>query len=142
MQQLAPQYRRQPALVLAIIKTESNFGSLALSPKNARELMQLIPATAERFNVGNAFDPVQNLRGGMAYPRWLLAYFEGDLILVTAAYNAGEGAAERYRGIPQYSETRHYVRKVIGTVGTVVHPFDASVVEPSRVMRLRCVASR
>jgi hypothetical protein len=140
--QLAPQFQLEPHLVLAIIRVESNFDTVARSPKNAQGLMQLIPETAQRFNVRNAYDPAQNLRGGMAYLRWLLAYFEGDLILVTAAYNAGEGAVERYRGIPPYRETRDYVRRVLATVGTVAHPFDASVTEPSRVMRARRVASR
>lgn len=139
---LAPQFQLEPHLVLAIIRVESNFDTVARSPKNAQGLMQLIPETAQRFDVRNAYDPVQNLRGGMAYLRWLLAYFEGDLTLVTAAYNAGEGAVERYRGIPPYRETRDYVRRVLETVGTVAHPFDASVTEPSRVMRARRVASR
>jgi soluble lytic murein transglycosylase-like protein len=142
VEQLAPQYQLQPQLVLAVIQAESNFDTLALSPKNARGLMQLIPDTAARFNVGNAFDPAQNLRGGMAYLRWLLAYFEGDLLLVTAAYNAGEGTVERYRGIPPYRETRAYVSRIVANVGTVFHPFDASVTPPSGVMRARRLASR
>ena len=75
---------------------------MALSPKNAKGLMQLIPATAARFNVRNPYDPAQNIRGGIAYLSWLLAYFEGDVTLVAAAYNAGEGAVERYRGVPPY----------------------------------------
>ncbi len=79
--QLAPQFQLEPHLVLAIIRVESNFDTVARSPKNAQGLMQLIPETAQRFNVRNAYDPAQNLRGGMAYLRWLLAYFEGDLIL-------------------------------------------------------------
>jgi soluble lytic murein transglycosylase-like protein len=139
---LAPQYQLEPHLVLAIIRVESNFDTVARSPKNAQGLMQLIPETAQRFNVLNAYDPTQNLRGGMAYLRWLLAYFEGDLTLVTAAYNAGEGAVERYRGIPPYRETRDYVRRVLETVGTVVHPFDASVTAPSAVLRGRRTAAR
>jgi len=139
---LAPQYRIEPHLVLAIVQAESNFDPLALSPKNARGLMQLVPDTAARFDVHNAFDPVQNLRGGMAYLRWLLAYFEGDLALAVAAYNAGEGAVERYRGIPPYSETRAYVRRVLGTVGTLFHPYDASVTAPSALLRARRTAAR
>lgn len=142
VEQLAPQYQLQPHLVLAVIQVESNFDALALSPKNARGLMQLIPDTAARFNVRNAFDPVQNLRGGMAYLRWLLAYFEGDLTLALAAYNAGEGAVERYRGIPPYRETRDYVRRILETVGTVLHPYDASVTTPSAVTRVRRTAAR
>lgn len=139
---LAPQYQLEPDLVLAIIRVESNFDTVARSPKNAQGLMQLIPETAERFAVRNAYDPTQNVRGGMAYLRWLLAYFEGDLTLVTAAYNAGEGTVERYRGIPPYRETRDYVRRVLDTVGVAFHPFDASVTAPSRAVRAGRVASR
>jgi TPR repeat protein len=136
VQKLAPEYQVQPQLALAIIEAESNYDIVALSPRNAKGLMQLIPATAERFNVKNPYDPAQNIRGGMAYLRWLLAYFEGDLSLVAAAYNAGEGAVERYRGIPPYLETRNYVRKVLKTVGRFTHPFDASVAAPSPKLRL------
>jgi hypothetical protein len=136
VQKLAPEYEVQPQLALAIIQAESNYDIVALSPKNAKGLMQLIPATAERFNVKNPYDPAQNIRGGMAYLRWLLAYFEGDLSLVAAAYNAGEGAVERYRGIPPYLETRNYVRRVLKTVGRYTHPFDASVVQPSTKLRV------
>lgn len=88
---MAPQYQVEPQLALAIIAAESNFNPQALSPKNAQGLMQLIPATSERFNVQNPYDPAQNIRGGLRYLRWLLAYFEGDVALVAAAYNAGGG---------------------------------------------------
>ena len=71
----------------------------------------------------------------MAYLRWLLAYFEGDLALVAAAYNAGEGAVERHRGVPPYAETRSYVSRVLATVGALVHPFDAAVTQPSTQLR-------
>lgn len=135
VKRLAPEYRLQPELVLAVIKVESNFDSVALSPKNAKGLMQLIPDTAARFGVRNPYDATQNIRGGMAYLRWLLAYFEGDLTLVTAAYNAGEGAVERYRGVPPYLETRAYVYKVLRLVGGVEHPYDATVASPSSRMR-------
>ena len=79
--------------------------------------MQLIPDTAARFKVRNPMDPAQNIRGGMAYLRWLMAYFEGDIALVAAAYNAGEGAVERYRGVPPYAETRAYVRRILAAMG-------------------------
>jgi hypothetical protein len=133
---MAPQYRVQPELALAIMEAESNFDVVARSPKNGQGLMQLIPATAARFNVTNPWDPAQNIRGGLAYLRWLLAYFEGDLTLVAAAYNAGEGTVERYRGVPPYAETRAYVRRVLTSVGALAHPFDASVTEPSPQMAL------
>jgi hypothetical protein len=114
VRRLAPEYRLDPNLVLAVIETESNFNPSARSPKNAQGLMQLIPETAERFGVRDVWDPEQNIRGGMAYLRWLMGYFDGDLALVLAAYNAGEGAVERHGGIPPYDETQSYVRRVLG----------------------------
>lgn len=108
----APRYELDPALVLALIEIESNFDSRARSPKNAQGLMQLIPATAKRFGVDDIMHPLQNLHGGMAYLRWLLGYFKGDLRLALAGYNAGEGAVTRYDGIPPYRETRNYVKAV------------------------------
>ncbi|MEO8120920.1 MAG: transglycosylase SLT domain-containing protein [Rhodoferax sp.] len=133
---MAPQYQVEPQLALAIIAAESNFNNLALSPKNAQGLMQLIPETSERFNVKNPFDPAQNIRGGLTYLRWLLAYFEGDVALVAAAYNAGEGKVERYRGVPPYLETRAYVQRILRAVGVQVHPFDATVTRPSPALSL------
>ena len=135
VKQMAPEYRLEPQLVLSIIETESNFDTVALSPKNAKGLMQLIPETAARFGVRNAYDPAQNIRGGMAYLRWLLAYFEGDVSLVAAAYNAGEGAVERYRGVPPYLETLTYVRKILTSARMVEHAFDANVTAPSTQLR-------
>lgn len=128
---MAPQYQVKPQLALAIIAAESNFNSLALSPKNAQGLMQLIPQTSVRFNVKNPYDPAQNIRGGLTYLRWLLAYFEGDVALVAAAYNAGEGKVERYRGVPPYLETRAYVQRILKSLGTSAHPFDETVTRPS-----------
>ena len=133
----APQYQLSPALVLAFIKVESNYDVIALSPKNAKGLMQLIPDTAERFGVSRPYDAEQNIRGGMAYLRWLMAYFEGDVALVAAAYNAGEGAVERYRGVPPYAETRHYVRRILAAMGGhTVHKFDARITPPSERLPL------
>ncbi len=136
VKRIAPEYRVPTQLVLAIIEAESNFDIVALSPKNAKGLMQLIPDTAARFNVRNPYDPAQNIRGGTAYLRWLLAYFEGDVTLVAAAYNAGEGTVERYRGVPPYVETRAYVRKIVEAVGALVQPFDGSATRPSPQMAL------
>ena len=135
VRRLAPQYQVAPQLALAIIAVESNFDVAALSAKNAQGLMQLIPQTAKRFGVSNAFDAQQNIRGGMAYLRWLLAYFEGDVALVAAAYNAGEGAVNQHRGVPPFGETREYVRRVIARVGTGSQPFDARVTAPSPQLR-------
>lgn len=128
---IAPKFRVAQPLVLAIMKAESNFDRDALSPKKAQGLMQLIPDTASRFRVGDAFDPAQNIRGGVAYLRWLLAYFEGDVALVAAAYNAGEGTVDRYRGVPPYQETRAYVKRILAAVGPTAQPFDSGIVAPS-----------
>jgi len=135
VKQLAPEYKVDPELVLSIMKVESNFNQVALSPKNAKGLMQMIPETAARFGVLNPYDPAQNIRGGMAYLRWLLAYFEGDVRLVAAAYNAGERAVERYRGVPPYLETQLYVLKVLATMSQWSVPFDATVTAPSMELR-------
>lgn len=131
VQQLSPRYSVDPKLVLAIISVESGFNVRAISPKNAQGLMQLIPETALRFRVKNAFDPAQNIKGGLAYLQWLLAFFKGNVPLVAAAYNAGERAVERHRGIPPYPETRDYVRKITGLYGKPTHPFQPNLVETS-----------
>jgi soluble lytic murein transglycosylase-like protein len=132
---LAPKYELDPQLVLAVIEVESNFNPFALSPKNAMGLMQLIPETSRRFGVRKPFDERDNVQGGMAYLRWLLAYFEGNLTYVAAAYNAGEGAVDKYKGVPPFAETQDYVRKVLGRFGATQHPFDAKVVERSPLLR-------
>jgi soluble lytic murein transglycosylase-like protein len=134
---VAPEYRLAPSLVLAVMATESNFDPLAVSPKNAQGLMQLVPDTAARFKVRRLTDPAQNIRGGMAYLRWLLAYFEGDLALALAGYNAGEKAVDRYRGVPPYAETRLYVRKIIAAInGQRAHGYDPKVTAPSDMLAL------
>ncbi len=133
---IAPEYRLAPQLVLAVMATESNFDPWAVSSKNAQGLMQLMPDTATRFKVRLIQDPTQNIRGGMAYLRWLLAYFEGDLALVLAAYNAGERAVERYQGVPPYAETRQYVQRILSRMGGQrLHPFDPSVTPPSSTLK-------
>jgi soluble lytic murein transglycosylase-like protein len=132
---IASEYRVPVPLVIAIIQAESNYDAVAISPKNAQGLMQLVPETALRFRVKNVFDPVQNVRGGVAYLRWLLAYFEGEVSLVAAAYNAGERSVERYGGVPPYEETRAYVRRILAHVGAVPQPYDASIADPSPLMR-------
>lgn len=100
------------AIVRAIIHAESAFNPNALSRVGAQGLMQLMPATARRFGVGNAFDAGQNIRGGVQYLAFLLKRFHGDLTLTAAGYNAGEGAVDKYKGVPPYAETRRYVERV------------------------------
>jgi soluble lytic murein transglycosylase-like protein len=102
-----------PALVLAVIGIESAGRPDAVSSAGAQGLMQLIPATAERFGVADAQDPVQNIRGGVAYLDWLMREFDRDPLMVLAAYNAGEGAVRANDGVPPYAETRDYVPKVL-----------------------------
>ena len=143
VRRLAPQYRISPLFVLAIIRAESNFDPNARSPKNAQGLMQLIPETSARFNVKKPFDPVQNVHGGLAYLRWLLAYFRGDVALVAAAYNSGERTVERYRGIPPYAETRAYVQRILRNFRKDQHPYDETVTDPSpELPRIRPVMGR
>ena len=100
------------AIVRAIIHAESAFNPNALSRVGAQGLMQLMPATARRFGVANAFDAAQNIRGGVKYLAWLLRRFNGNLTLAAAGYNAGEGAVDKYGGVPPYSETQRYVQRV------------------------------
>lgn len=112
VQQAAERHDLDPALVKAVISTESGWNPTAISRKGAVGLMQLIPETAERFGVGNAFDPVQNVEGGTSYLKSLLDHYNGDLTKTLAAYNAGERAVDQSGGIPAYPETERYVQKV------------------------------
>jgi soluble lytic murein transglycosylase-like protein len=107
-----------PALVRAIIKTESNYDPRAVSRKGAQGLMQLMPGTADRYGVSDPFDPEANIRGGVRYLRFLQDLFPDHLPLVLAAYNAGENAVLRHNGVPPYSETRQYVDRVLAHYGS------------------------
>jgi len=131
---LAPRYAVDPRLALSVIQVESNFEPQALSARNARGLMQLVPDTAARFNVANVLDVLENLRGGLAYLRWLLAYYQGQVPLAVAAYNAGEAAVDKYKGIPPYPETRDYVRRVLKLFRRERHPYDSRIVDPSPIL--------
>lgn len=128
-------YKVDAKLILSIIMAESNFKVSAKSNKNAHGLMQLIPATAERFNVKNAYNASQNIKGGVAYLRWLLSYYRGDVPLAVAAYNAGEGAVDRHKGIPPYKETQAYVKKVLRLYQSTRHSYDAKITKASPVTR-------
>jgi hypothetical protein len=135
VRRMAPQFGVDVRLALAIIEAESRFDPVALSNRQAKGLMQLLPETAARFAVANPYDTTQNVRGGLAYLRWLLAYFEGNIRFVAAAYNAGERTVERYRGVPPYLETRVYVQRIVDQVGSGRQPYDPSVTAPSAVLR-------
>ena len=124
----ASHFGLDPGLVRAVIATESNFDPRAVSPKGARGLMQLMPATARRFGVKDSFDPAQNISGGVRYLRYLLDLFEGDLVLALAAYNAGEGVVQGRGAVPNYRETRDYVDRVLARYG---HPARSARVPTS-----------
>ena len=129
--QLAGKRFQQPNLV----RVEDPWpAQLARSHRDARGLMQLIPQTAARFNVRNPFNATDNVRGGLAYLRWLLAYYQGQVALAAAAYNAGEAAVDRYRGVPPFPETRDYVKRVQRLFPRELHPYDAGVVAPSPIL--------
>lgn len=100
------------ALVSAVIKAESDYNPRIVSHKGARGLMQLMPATAERFGVKNSFDASQNIHGGTRYLRWLLQKFDGNADLAVAAYNAGEGNVWKYNGVPPFRETVNYINRI------------------------------
>jgi soluble lytic murein transglycosylase-like protein len=108
------------ALISAVIKAESDFNPREISNKGARGLMQLMPATAARFGVNNAFNPTANIEGGVRYLRWLLDTFEGNADLAVAAYNAGEGNVWKYNGVPPFRETIHYINRIATHVRSVL----------------------
>lgn len=124
VKQIASWHQVDPRLALSIVSVESAFQVNARSKANAMGLMQLIPSTAARFNVRDAFDASQNVKGGVRYLRWLLDRYNGDIELVAAAYNAGEGAVDKYKGIPPYPETQDYVNKVIHRYQSRKHTFS------------------
>ena len=112
IQQVASEFELEPALIKAVALVESGFNPGAVSPKGAKGLMQLMPATARSYGVRDIHDPYENLRAGANHLRTLLDEFNGDLTLALAAYNAGSGAVRRHGGVPRFRETQDYVRKV------------------------------
>jgi soluble lytic murein transglycosylase-like protein len=114
---VASEFQLEPALIKAVALVESGFNPGAVSPKGAKGLMQLMPATARSYGVRNIHDPYENLRAGANHLRRLLDEFDGDLTLALAAYNAGSGAVRKHGGVPRYRETQDYVRKVEGHLG-------------------------
>jgi soluble lytic murein transglycosylase-like protein len=111
-----------PRFIHAVIVQESKYESNALSHAGARGLMQLMPATGKRFGCTDPNDVVSNVRAGTKYLAWLLKRFDGDVRLALAGYNAGEGAVDKYNGVPPYNETQNYVRKIVLSYGKTYHP--------------------
>jgi soluble lytic murein transglycosylase-like protein len=144
VERIARQNQVSPQLIHSVIRVESNYDPYAVSAKGALGLMQLIPSTARRFGVADVFDPADNIQGGARYLKYLLELYKGDNALALAAYNAGEGAVSRYRGVPPFPETRNYVAQVRRRLAetavpdetaepvSAVQPSDAKPVETSR----------
>ncbi|MEZ5394847.1 MAG: lytic transglycosylase domain-containing protein [Bryobacterales bacterium] len=133
IRRLSERYELAPELVRAVIRQESAFDPFAVSVKGAQGLMQLMPETARRVGVQDVFDPAENVLGGVKYLRLLLDRYEGDTRLALAAYNAGEGAVDRYKGIPPYAETRDYVQRITGTERFVDEIAAGGEVKPSEM---------
>jgi len=131
---IAVRHSINPHLVAALIHVESAFNPRAVSSKGAYGLMQLLPETARRFGVRkkkDLFNPRKNLEAGVRYLAWLADRFGGDTEEILAAYNAGEGAVERYGGIPPYQETQSYVQKIFGLLGFTMPPAPAPDPSPA-----------
>ena len=111
-----------PRFIHAVIKQESKYDPKAVSHVGAQGLMQMMPATAKRFGLKDPFDATANVAAGTKYLKWLLKRFDGDVSLALAGYNAGEGAVDKYKGVPPYSETQNYVNKIVSNYGKTYHP--------------------
>lgn len=118
IQEAAQTHQLDPALIRAVMRTESEFNPVAVSPVGAMGLMQLMPALAEEMGVADPLDPRDNVMGGAKYLRQLLTANRGNVPLTLASYNAGPGNVKRYKGIPPFKETRNYVRKITGLLET------------------------
>jgi soluble lytic murein transglycosylase-like protein len=121
-----------PRFIHAVIKQESRYKTNAVSHVGARGLMQMMPATSKRFGLTDPDDSAANVEAGTKYLAWLLKRFDGDVSLALAGYNAGEGAVDKYKGIPPYTETQNYVSKIVADYGKTYHPVltpeDAKIV--------------
>ena len=137
VQKTAEKHRVDPRLVRAVIATESNWDVAAVSHKGAQGLMQLIPETAQQLGVYDAFDPAQNVDGGVRYLSMMLDRYNGDVHKALAAYNAGPGAVDRSGGVPRFRETRNYVQKVTSAYlgGTGLRPRAISAAAPLPIYR-------
>lgn len=134
---IGAKYGVDPKLIYYVMRQESRFKRQALSPKNAQGLMQLIPATAERFHV-DIHDPQQNIEGGVRYLRWLLVHFDGDVRLALAGYNAGEKNVEKNgMQVPEFKETQDYVKNITAAYGKTHHP----VLDPQQARAAFGIAS-
>ncbi len=111
-----------PRFIHAVIKQESRYQNKAISHAGAQGLMQLMPATAKRFGNTDPYDAPSNVEAGTKYLKWLLKRFNGDVTLALAGYNAGEGAVDKYKGVPPYNETQNYVKKIVTNYGKTYHP--------------------
>ncbi len=111
-----------PRFIHAVIKQESRYKNQAVSHAGAQGLMQLMPDTAKRFGNKDPYDAASNIEAGTKYLKWLLKRFNGDVTLALAGYNAGEGAVDKYHGIPPYDETQNYVKKIVANYGKTYHP--------------------
>jgi hypothetical protein len=135
IEEAAARHNVDPNLVRAVIKVESNFNPRAVSRKGAMGLMQLMPATARKYDVNNPFDAKQNVEAGVRHLKGLLENYDGNVQLTLAAYNAGEGAVKRNGGIPPYTETRNYVRRITHLLEGGAPSYTASTSTPIRVYR-------
>ncbi|NWF99813.1 MAG: lytic transglycosylase domain-containing protein [Thermoanaerobaculaceae bacterium] len=122
VQEIATAHGVDPRLVDLMIRMESGYNPTAVSPKGARGVMQLMPATASLYGVADPFDPFENIRGGVRYLKDLLERFQYDLSLALAAYNAGPEAVEQYRGVPPFEETRNYVASILAAYNGTDRP--------------------
>ena len=131
-------HRVRPALVRAVMQVESGFNPYARSPKGAMGLMQLMPSTAKQYGVRNAFNPVENVRAGVAYLRELLDRYQDNETLALAAYNAGPGAVDKHgQTVPPYRETRSYVARINGMAGRVVQTREKAIFKVTDVIEGR-----